>query len=420
MSNTKPCPHCGTVNRAIARLCKRCSAPLTAAAARRCARCNYQTEPGARFCRNCGAPQPRPCLQCGAFLRPKARFCIKCGVKAAGIEPPCPHCGTPNRPKARFCRHCRTQLRGAPAAPVMRAPRFGTGRMPSQAVLNNRYVILKKLAQGGMSAIYQALDKQRPGVIWAIKEMSETAINPGDRAETVEAFRREAVMLQALKHPNLVKVVDVFRDPDKGRWYMVMELIEGKTLLEIMEATPGNLPERRVLTWAAQVCDVLHFLHTQNPPIIYRDMKPGNVMEVKKNGVCKVIDFGIARFWKPGRTKDTLILGTPGYAPPEQYGKGQTTAPSDVYALGATLHHLLTGRDPESKPFKFPPIRQLNPRISTRNEAVIIKATQIKPAERYQTIAELKSALVPETPQAHARPVDPVGAFIRMLFGRSS
>jgi len=302
----------------------------------------------------------------------------------------------------------------------MRAPRFGTGRMPSQAVLNNRYVILKKLAQGGMSAIYQALDKQRPGVIWAIKEMSETAINPGDRAETVEAFRREAVMLQALKHPNLVKVVDVFRDPDKGRWYMVMELIEGKTLLEIMEATPGNLPERRVLTWAAQVCDVLHFLHTQNPPIIYRDMKPGNVMEVKKNGVCKVIDFGIARFWKPGRTKDTLILGTPGYAPPEQYGKGQTTAPSDVYALGATLHHLLTGRDPESKPFKFPPIRQLNPRISTRTEAVIIKATQIKPAERYQTIAELKSALVPETPQAQARPVDPVGAFIRMLFGRSS
>jgi len=414
-STIRTCPHCGTVNRAIARLCKRCSAPLTAGAGRRCARCNYLTEPGARFCRNCGAPQPRPCLQCGYPLRPGAKFCRKCGAKAPGVEPPCPRCGTPNRPGARFCRKCRTPFRGA-RAPVMRAPRFGTGMMPSQSVLNNRYIILQKIAQGGMSAIYRAIDKQKPGVTWAVKEMSETTITPGERAETIEAFRREAVMLRALNHPNLVKVVDVFQERSKGRWYMVMEFIEGKTLLQIMEETPGNLPERRVLSWAAQICDVLHFLHTQNPPIIYRDMKPGNVMEQKKNGVCKVVDFGIARFWKPGRTKDTLILGTPGYAPPEQYGKGQTTAASDVYALGATLHHLLTGRDPESKPFKYPPVRQLNPRISPHTEAVIQKATQIKPADRYQTIAEMKAALIPQTPAA--RPVDPLGAFIRMLFGR--
>jgi serine/threonine-protein kinase len=300
----------------------------------------------------------------------------------------------------------------------MRSPRFGTGMMPSRSILNNRYIILQKIAQGGMSAIYRAIDKQRPGVTWAIKEMSETAISPGDRAETVEAFRREAVMLRALDHPNMVRVVDVFRDPDKRRWYMVMEFIEGKTLLQIMEESPGLLPERRVLSWAAQICDVLHFLHTQSPPIIYRDMKPGNVMEQDGNGVCKVIDFGIARFWKPGRTKDTLILGTPGYAPPEQYGKGQTQAASDVYALGATLHHLLTGRDPESKPFKFPPVRQLNPRVSPRTEAVIRKATQIKPADRYQTIAAFKTALLP--PEPAGRPTDPVAALIRLLFGRSS
>ena len=416
MITIKTCPHCGTVNRAIARLCKRCSAPLTTDAGRRCARCNYLTEPGARFCRNCGAPQPRPCLQCGHPIRPGAKFCLQCGARAAGIEPPCPHCGTPNRPNARFCRRCRAPLHGA-GRPLMRPPRFGTGLMPSQSVLNNRYIISKKIAQGGMSAIYQAIDKQKPGVIWAVKEMSETAITPGERDETVEAFRREAVMLRTLEHPNLVKVVDVFQDPAKGRWYMVMEFIEGKTLLQIMQESPGHLPERRVLVWAAQVCDVLYFLHTQNPPIIYRDMKPGNVMELGANGVCKVVDFGIARFWKPGRTKDTLILGTPGYAPPEQYGKGQTKPASDVYALGATLHHLLTGRDPESKPFKFPPARQLNPRISPRTEAVIIKATQIKPAERYRTIAEMKTALIPQTPVA--RPPDPVSAFIRMLFGRS-
>lgn len=299
----------------------------------------------------------------------------------------------------------------------MRRPRYGTGRMPSQSMLKNRYVILQKIAQGGMSAIYRAIDKQRPGVTWAIKEMSETAISPGERTETVEAFHREAVMLQTLEHPNLVEVVDVFHDPDKGRWYMVMEFLEGKTLLQIMDETPGTLPERRVLSWAAQICDVLEFLHTRNPPIIYRDMKPSNVMELTKNGVCKVIDFGIARFWKPGRTKDTLILGTPGYAPPEQYGKGQTQPSSDVYALGATLHHLLTGRDPESKPFKFPAVRQLNPRVSSRMETVIAKATAIKPADRYQSIAEMKAALIPHAPRP--RPADPLGDLIRRLFGLS-
>jgi serine/threonine-protein kinase len=418
MTTTRTCPHCGTVNRAIARLCKRCSAPLTAEAGRRCARCHYLTEPGARFCRNCGAPQPRPCLQCGALTRPNARFCLKCGARTPGVEPPCPRCGTPNRPTARFCRHCRTQLIKSPA-PAMRPPRFGTGLMPSQSVLNNRYIIANKIAQGGMSAIYAAFDRENPGLTWVVKEMSESAIAPGERAETVESFRREAVMLRTLNHPNLVKVVDVFQDPDKGRWYMVMEYIKGKTLLEIMHQTPGNLPERRVLGWAAQVCDVLNYLHTQNPPIIYRDMKPGNVMEQSRNGVCKVIDFGIARFWKPGRSKDTLILGTPGYAPPEQYGKGQTQFASDVYALGATLHHLLTGRDPESKPFKFPPVRQLNPRVSPNTEAVIQKATQLKPADRYQTIAEMKAALIPAVSQP-ARPADPLGAFIRLLFGRPS
>ncbi len=290
--------------------------------------------------------------------------------------------------------------------------------MPSQSVLNNRYIISKKIAQGGMSAIYRAIEKQNPRAVWAIKEMSETAIASGERASTIEAFRREAVMLQTLNHPNLVEVEEVFQDPEKGRWYMVMEFIEGKTLLEILDETPGNLPERRVLGWAAQICDVLGFLHTQDPPIIYRDMKPGNVMEQNRNGVCKVIDFGIARFWKPGRSKDTLILGTPGYAPPEQYGKGQTSAASDVYALGATLHHLLTGRDPESQPFKYPPVRQLNPRISTRTEEAILKATQLKPADRYQTIAEMKAALLPSQ-RKPAQPTDPLSAFIRLLFGRS-
>lgn len=300
----------------------------------------------------------------------------------------------------------------------MLAPRFGTGLMPGQSVLQKRYIILNKIAQGGMSAIYRASDKQKPGVTWAIKEMSETAISPGERARIVKAFRREAVMLRALDHPNLVKVVDVFQDQDKRRWYMVMEFIKGKTLLQIMEETPGNLPERRVLDWAAQICEVLDFLHGQEPPIIYRDMKPGNVMEQSKDDVCKVIDFGIARFWKPGRRKDTLALGTPGYAPPEQYGKGQTRPASDVYALGATLHHLLTGRDPESKPFKFPAARRLNPRVSNNTEAVIRKATQTKLADRYQTISEMKAALVP---RARARqPADPLGALIRLLFGRHS
>jgi serine/threonine protein kinase len=302
------------------------------------------------------------------------------------------------RPGARYCRICSRPLGHEPppppaSPPLVQAGRFGTGELlPLTVLAKSRYVILEKIAQGGMGAIYKAHDRRLQDKVVAVKEMSESAIAPTERERILDCFKREAELLARLEHPNLVRVSDLFQEGD--RHYMVMEFVDGRTLERMLEGCTEPFPEERVLAWAEQLCDVLSYLHNQRPKIIYRDMKPANVMVLSGTDTVKLIDFGIARFFKPGKRKDTIELGTDGYAPPEQYGKSQTDERADVYALGAMLHQLLTLRDPITVPFQFPHLRSLNSRVSQRVDEAIAKAVQPTKDKRYQSIAEMKQALL--------------------------
>jgi len=265
------------------------------------------------------------------------------------------------------------------------------------AVVQGRYRVLSLLGRGGMGAVYLVEDVRVFGKRWALKELLDTLLAPADRAQAIQQFQAEAQMLVRLSHPNLPQIADYFSEG--SRQYLAMEYVDGETLEAILERTKGFLTEAQVTDWAVQLCDVLAYLHGQTPPVIFRDLKPDNVM-LTQAGVIKLIDFGIARVFRPGRAKDTHIMGTPGFAAPEQYGSGQTDARSDIYSLGATLHCLLTQYDPAAQPFvfPFPSCRSLNSGISPQFDAVIGKATQRDASQRYQTAAEMKQALLPLAP----------------------
>jgi serine/threonine protein kinase len=273
---------------------------------------------------------------------------------------------------------------------------YPTGELLPTQVVAERYVILAKIAQGGMGAIYRAQDKRLPDKVVALKEMTEVAIDPGERQGVLESFNREAELLARLNHPALVKVTDRFQEGE--RHYMVMEFIDGETLESLLKKQPVCFPEERVLLWAEQLCNLLSYLHMQNPPIIYRDIKPANIMVVAGTDTVKLIDFGIARLYKPGQRKDTIQFGTEGYAPPEQFGKAQTDARADVFALGVTLHELLTGHDPSTQLFSFPPVRQLSPTVSKRVEAAIAKCVEINKDNRPQSMADMWEVLSGDRP----------------------
>lgn len=263
-------------------------------------------------------------------------------------------------------------------------------------ILQGRYRIIRWLGGGGMGAVYLAADQRLVGRQVAVKQLvPDPGASPADVAQTERQFQAEAALLATLDHPNLPKVFDCFTEA--GQSYLVMEYVNGETMEAILERTAGPLPESSVLAWAAQVCDVLSYLHGCQPPIIFRDLKPGNIM-LDRQGAVKLIDFGIARIFKPGKQTDTLRMGTLGYAPPEQYaGQGQTDARSDLYSLGATLHHLLTGRDPALyPPFSFNTVsmRSLNPAISTRTEGAVMKALAYNPADRFPSAADFKRTLL--------------------------
>ena len=298
----------------------------------------------------------------------------------------CPQCRAENRDDAQFCNRCGAALRRP----------LGTGPLPVNTLLQKRYRIIKMIGQGGMATIYQAEDLRFPGKVWAVKEMRDELLPATDRLPAVQAFAREAELLARLQHSNLPRVIDHF--PEGGRHYLVMEYLEGQTLQEHMEKRRNRpFKEKEVIEWALQVCDALEYLHSHDPPIIYRDLKASNII-VDRDGTLKLIDFGIARYFDPSKKTDTLKMGTSGYAPPEQYqGGGQCDARSDIYALGATMHHLLTGRDPqEEPPFSFGQARprKLNPRLSEGIEQVIMTALAYNPADRYQSSARMREALL--------------------------
>lgn len=255
------------------------------------------------------------------------------------------------------------------------------------SLVDGKYRILRKVGQGGMSVVYMAVN-ERANKTWAIKEIRK------DGTQNYEVVKQglivETDMLKRLNHPHLPSIIDVI-DGD-GSFLIVMDFIEGKTLNEVLKEY-GAQPQESVMDWAKQLCDVLGYLHSRRPAIIYRDMKPSNVM-LKPDGNVVLFDFGTAREYKSQNLEDTVCLGTRGYAAPEQYGgHGQTDARTDIYCLGSTMYHLLTGHNPSEPPYEMYPIRHWNPGLSAGLEAIILKCTQKNPMDRYQSCAELLYAL---------------------------
>ena len=259
--------------------------------------------------------------------------------------------------------------------------------------LANRYAIQEVIGIGGMGSVYRARDMHFPNVtkLVAVKEMINTAPDPLVRETIVQNFEREANMLATLHHPSIPRIFDYFSL--ESRSYLVLEFIHGKDMETIINETNGFLPEPQVLTWAIELCDVLEYLHSHKPdPIIFRDMKPSNVM-INSSGDIMLVDFGIAKVFQSG-IKGTMI-GTEGYSPPEQY-RGEATPAADIYALGATIHHAMTRRDPRLEPpFSFAerPVRRINPSVSPELEIVVNMALEYAPESRFPTAADMKKAL---------------------------
>lgn len=268
------------------------------------------------------------------------------------------------------------------------------------SIVDGKYKVLNKIGQGGMSVVYLALN-EKANKTWAIKEVRKDGVQ--DFTTVKQGLIAETNILKSLDHKYLPSIIDVIDDEDT--FLIVMDYIQGKSLKEVlngnMEKEGFPIPVEEVISWSKQLCDVLYYLHTRPDPIIYRDMKPANVM-LKPDGQISLIDFGTARVMKTGDTEDTTCLGTPGYAAPEQYGgKGQSKPQTDIYCLGATMHHLITGRNPSATPFNFPKITQCRPTLLEETprelrdtllglEMIIEKCTQYEIKDRYQNCAELK------------------------------
>ena len=255
-------------------------------------------------------------------------------------------------------------------------------------IIDGKYEVLREVGRGGMSVVYLAMDK-RLNKQWAIKEFRKDK-DDASKQVALKALLDEANLMKKLDHPTLPRIVDII--DDNQNVYVVMDYIEGESLNKVLDAY-GAQPQEAVIEWAKQLSDVLDYLHTQNPPVIYRDMKPANIM-LKPDGTVRLIDFGIAREYKEGKDGDTEAIGTRGYAAPEQFGgKGQTDARTDIYSLGVTLYHLVTGKNPAEPPYEIYPIRHWDPTLSSGFEWLIQKCTQLNPNDRYQSCAEVTYVL---------------------------
>src|SRR5450755_790290 len=322
----------------------------------------------------------------------------------------CDTCGAANRVQAQFCRVCGRSLQDAnntlPPGALQNATlpdvtlqnstlsisSTMTGMLSQRHALKQRYVILGQAGRGGFGAVYKASDTQFGNRLVAVKEMSQSNLGTQEFVAATEAFRHEALLLAGLTHPNLPRIYEQFTDT--GRTYLVMDFIEGETLEEHLNGLRGKkIPLERVFDIALQLCSVLDYLHTRNPAIIFRDLKPANIM-LTHAGHVYLIDFGIARHFKPGQSKDTTALGSSGYAAPEQYGKSQTTPRADIYSLGATLHQLLTGDDPSERPFHFAPIQLPNQPALKGLDTLVMRMVTVDISKRPASVAEVRQELL--------------------------
>lgn len=263
------------------------------------------------------------------------------------------------------------------------------------AVVGKRYEILKQIGKGGMSAVYLAMDSTLQKQ-WAVKEIKQDTKNAEQRELVIKSLTVEANMIKGLDHPAIPRIVDLIEE--KNSLFVVMDYVEGRPLSKVLKEE-GPQSEEDVVNWGIQLCDVLDYLHRRSPQIVFRDMKPSNVM-LTPDGNVKLIDFGIALEIQNGQQKDRPLigdnrqLGTPGFGAPEQFAEnGRVDPRADIYALGATLFNLVTGRHPNVKRGGIVPIRQVNPELSEGLERIIARATQANPADRFQSCAEFAYAL---------------------------
>jgi serine/threonine-protein kinase len=371
------------------------------------------------------------CCKCGANVGPDENFCGVCGARqvrddsalAPGIvvdnEPPTiasqsegsqlsqsfdgertldpsQNNSTPSaRGTGDLSEDFSSKTSRADSAPDRRAkPKaLGAGK-----VLNNRYEIVRRIGGGGMGAVYLAKDRNLGEVPRAVKEMIESHLDDSQHEKAIADFKRESLLLTELEHPSIPTVYDYFYEDESERFYLVMKFIPGSDLASRLRGTTGGrIDELTATEWGVQIADVLHYLHTRPQPIIYRDLKPANLMLDSNLNRIMLIDFGIAR-WVNKKEKGVTAVGTMGYAPPELFG-GHADPRVDIYSLGATMFHLVTGSDPQDNPLlifdftKNPRPRQINPALSTEMERLLIRAVEYKPEHRFQTGAELRDAL---------------------------
>lgn len=279
------------------------------------------------------------------------------------------------------------------------------------AVLRERYEIIDLVGQGGMGAVYKANDLRLRGRICAVKEVLPELVSPaGMEDQAQDQFYREASVLARLDHPNLPKVSDYFEQD--GRQYLVMDFVPGSDLRQLAEEARRKstfIPEADALAWAVQLCDALTYLHTQEPPVLHRDIKPSNI-KLTPRGVVKLVDFGLVKLLQPDENRTVTVVqgrGTVAYTPLEQYGgdTGHTDIRSDVYSLGATLYHLLTGQPPADakqrflKPGSLIAPREINSRVSPRTERAILAAIAQHPDDRPATVEAFRELLFADLPE---------------------
>ncbi|HSK65173.1 MAG TPA: protein kinase [Pyrinomonadaceae bacterium] len=371
------------------------------------------------------------CNACGARISPGELFCGNCGTQLVPNSPELKTVAANLSDEVEVQPHVEslpsdelhvTDSGTAESAPISSnslggsftdnvhmsetsaAPRGTGGHRPAVkqldpgTILNHRYEIVRRIGGGGMGAVYLAKDRNLGDAPRAVKEMVESHLDPAQHEKAIGDFKRESLLLTSLEHPSIPTIYDYFYDEALGRFYLVMKYISGGDLASRMRAAVGGkIDEKTVADWGMQIADVLDYLHSRPKPIIYRDLKPANLMIDGNSGRVMLIDFGIAR-WVSQQEKGVTAVGTMGYAPPELFS-GRVVPASDVYSLGATMFHLLTGADPQDNPLlifdfsKNPRPRQINPAMSSEMEQILMRTVEYKPEDRFRTAGELRNEL---------------------------
>jgi serine/threonine protein kinase len=344
------------------------------------------------------------CDECGAAHARDALTCFACGYPLAPSHPQETDVPQTSAEEQAPVAPLYLQFTLYPDSPPVVRVIEQIEPVPTVKLLHNRYEILGQAGTGGFGAVYKARDTARNNRLVAIKAIELDTLSAAQAIEATDTFNRELQMLSSLDHAHLPTIYEHFLDAT--HWYLAMDFIDGEPLDEYLKLLHEPcLPFREVIDIGLQLCDVLGYLHQRHRPIIFRDVKPANIMRTP-GGRIYLIDFGIARRFTPGQKRDTTPLGSPGFAAPEQYGTAQTTARTDIYGLGATLYFLLTGHDPATTPFHLPPLLSLCPTLPPSLAALITAMLALDPDQRPADMAAVQQDLIchmPATYRATAR-----------------